>query len=312
MTVKILNQTAKQDIVSRVKNGMTKADLAKKYGVSADTIRRVCKEMQTSPAFKALAASKIATAIKAPVQEVKEAPFIWNANSKFISITQGRETWNADADHPNFKKALQSLVDGQVKEARDLINVERAVKNFVKGNVRIENGSLFYKDLLIDSGLTKRILGLMEDGKEFQFLLPFLENLMMNVSRKAVYRLYDFLEANDIEITADGHFIAWKKVASDFKDIYTGTMDNSPGKTLSVPRNQVDEDDSRTCSQGLHVCSKSYLGSYGSYAGNKVVSVKVHPKDVVSIPVDYNNAKMRTTGYIVLEDKTEDYKAGKL
>lgn len=44
------------------------------------------------------------------------------------------------------------------------------------------------------------------------------------------------------------------------------------------------------------------LNHYGSSSGTKIVKVKVHPKDVVSIPVDYNNAKMRTCGYEVIEE----------
>ncbi|BBC78343.1 RIIB lysis inhibitor [Escherichia phage EcS1] len=333
MAVSILSKTEKAKIVKTFKSGLkNKSELARDYGVSPDTIRRVIKEVEPTltkveiksgktlikEALTKAASTTVYLNGSVDITKLKNhlatrAPeFIWNANSKFISISQGRETWNADKDHPNFKQALQKLVDGDIQAALDLINVERAVKAFVKGNVKIEDGELTYKDLAIDSGLTKRILTLMEEGKEFTFLLPFLENLMLNPSRKAVYRLYDFLEANDIQITADGYFIAWKKVAEDYKDIYTGKMDNSPGKTLSVPRNQVDEDDNRTCSHGLHVCSKSYLGSYGGCANNKVVSVKVHPRDVVSIPIDYHNAKMRTTGYLVLEDKTEAFKAGSL
>jgi hypothetical protein len=87
-------------------------------------------------------------------------------------------------------------------------------------------------------------------------------------------------------------------------DCASNTFDNSPGKTVTMPRNQVDEDDQRTCSAGLHVCSKSYIGHFGS-GSDRIVSVKVHPRDVVSIPVDYNDAKMRTCGYVVLEDVTD-------
>ncbi|EFW4639850.1 helix-turn-helix domain-containing protein, partial [Shigella flexneri] len=35
---------------------------------------------------------------------------------------------------------------------------------------------------------------------------------------------------------------------------------------------------------------------------------KVHPRDVVSIPIDYNDAKMRTCQYEVVEDVTEQFK----
>ena len=79
-------------------------------------------------------------------------------------------------------------------------------------------------------------------------------------------------------------------------------MLNAPGEILEVDRNTVDEDDTVTCSRGLHVCSKSYLDHYGTSKGNKVVRCKVHPKDVVSIPIDYNNAKMRTCGYTVIDE----------
>lgn len=248
-----------------------------------------------------LTQAKVEVKVKAPEP-------VWNASSKFISITIGRDVYNADKDHPAFKQALELLVAGDVLGAVDLINVEQAVTRFVDGDIRIEDGQLFFKDIELKTGLTDRIIGLMYEGKDFKFLLPFLHNLLENPSRKAVYRLFDFLEANDIEITKEGYFIAWKKVRNNFHDVYTGTMDNSPGKEVRVERNQVDEDDERTCSQGLHVCSKSYLGHFGSYgSGDKVVSVLVHPKDVVSIPVDYNNAKMRTAGYKVIEEVTSRF-----
>lgn len=240
-------------------------------------------------------------AVEPKVELVKEPEPIWNASNRFISITVGRETKNAGPGHPNFKQALQKLVDGDVMGALDLINTERAIKRFVKGNVTIENGQLFYKGIELKSGLTKRIIDSMGNGKDFEFFLPFLENLMLNPSNKAITRLFDFLEANDIEITADGQFIAWKKVAHDFMDLRTRTIDNSPGKTPTMPRNMVNENDLETCSHGLHVCSQSYLSQYGTGPGSRTVKVKVHPKDVVSIPVDYGNAKMRTCAYHVLE-----------
>lgn len=233
---------------------------------------------------------------------IKEQQAIWNASSKFISITIGRQTWNADAEHPNFKEALQTLVDGDVERALDLINIERGVAKFVKGDIRIEDGALYYQDLELRTGLTERIVKMAQEGEDFQFLLPFLENLMENPSRTAVYRLFDFLQANDIEITEDGHFLAWKRVREDYTDCHSGKFNNSVGGTVKMPRNQVDEDDETTCSTGLHVCAKSYLNHFG---GARIVQVKVHPRDVVSIPVDYGNAKMRTCQYEVIADVTD-------
>lgn len=310
MSVKILNDKQKSSVVAGRKHGQTLKSLADKFNVSPDTIARVIKEAEIASATRTTGAVNIVVKpilVPAPVKieaKIAEPEPVWNASSKFISITVGRKTYNADKDHPGFQKALELAVAGKVLEALDIINVEQAVTRFVDGDIRIEDGVLYFKDLELKTGLTQRIIDLMYAGKDFKFLLPFLHNLMLNPSRKAVYRLFDFLEANDIEITKEGYFIAWKKVRGDFKDIYTGKMSNRPGLEVRVERNQVDERDDVTCSHGLHVCSKSYLGHYGTSGGNKVVSVLVHPKDVVSIPVDYNNAKMRTSGYKVLADVT--------
>jgi hypothetical protein len=293
MAVQMFSAYQKQRIVEDFESGeLTKKELAENYGCSVDTIRRVIKETQSAEVDK----------------PKEESRYIWNASNKFISITDVNDmkTYPADKSHPGFAVALQRLVDGDIEGAIEIINAERGLKTYVKGNVKIENGVLLYKDIEIKSGLTDRILKSMELGENFEHYLPFLENLMLNPSRRAVYRLFDFLVANDIEITDDGYFIAWKVVRSNYFDCASGTFDNSPGKFVQMPRNQVDEDDQRTCSTGLHVCSKNYIGSFHS-RGDRIVSVKVHPRDVVSIPVDYNDAKMRTCGYQVIEDVTEKW-----
>lgn len=262
-------------------------------------------QLEARPDFSAAIIEGTNQAIAKAQKEEHKAEPVWSASNKFISITEGRKTINADSSHPNFKQAIEALVAKEFDKAIQLLNIEHAVSKYVKNNVTITNGQLFYQGVEIKSGLTRRIIEAMNKGEDFEFFLPFLENLMLNPSDVAIERLFDFLQANDIEITADGHFIAWKKVRSDFLDIYTGTMDNSPGKTLKMVRGLVNSDDNQTCSAGLHVCAKSYLNHYGTTPGNKVVRVKVHPKDVVSIPVDYASAKMRTCEYTVLDEVKE-------
>jgi hypothetical protein len=74
-------------------------------------------------------------------------------------------------------------------------------------------------------------------------------------------------------------------------------MDNSVGKIVDMERNKVDDNKDQTCSTGLHFCGQSYLSHFG---GERVVIVKVHPADVVSIPSDYNGAKGRACRYEVI------------
>ena len=98
--------------------------------------------------------------------------------------------------------------------------------------------------------------------------------------------------------------IAYKRIREDYKDCYTGTIDNSVGAKPEMPRFEVDEDNNVTCSRGLHVCSESYLDKY---SGERVIKVKVDPANFVAIPYDYSNSKARTCGYEVIEDVTDKY-----
>lgn len=345
MAVSILSADQKARIVTLWNAGKaTKSGLAGMFGVSVRTIGRVIAEgspkiVAKAPTStvaktnglsvadaKAKLKSKAATVAKPfatkPVKvEVKVpaapvSPIQWLMGPNFINLIQDGKTYVADTTHPSFEQARAILmqVHGQtptkaqalLQQALTVINVKRAVQVFTQGAVKIEGDTVSYKGMEIDNGLTQRILDAMKAGKNVKFLINFFENLMLNPSRRAVNELYGFLQHNDIELTEDGHFLAWKRVNSNYRDMYTGKIDNTPGKVVEVPRNAVDEDSNRTCSAGLHVAAKSYLPHYGGGRG-VIVQVKVHPRDVVSIPVDYNNAKMRTCRYEVLKDVTKGF-----
>jgi hypothetical protein len=132
---------------------------------------------------------------------------------------------------------------------------------------------------------------------------------LQNPSKRAVDELYDFLEVGELPITEDGHFLAFKNVKSDYKDIHSGTYDNSVGSTCEMLRNKVDEDKDRTCSYGLHFCSIAYLPHFSDSNGGHTMIVKINPKDVVAIPSDYNNTKGRTCKYVVVGEYTDDWRS---
>lgn len=241
----------------------------------------------------------------APVAKV-EIPrnLVWTMGGNYINIIEDGETFVANSTHQNFEQAKICIFNGDVEKALELINVKRGIEKFTKGKIKIENEEVFYGDLKIDTGLTKRIVDSMSDGKDFEFLVNFLDNLMLNPSRRAVSELFGFLEHNDIEITEDGCFLSWKRVNSDFTDMYTGTFSNALGSVVEIPRNMVDEDANVTCSAGLHVAAKSYLPNCGR---GVIIQCKVHPRDVVSVPVDYENAKLRCCRYEVMKDVTKGF-----
>lgn len=294
--VKMFNDVEKAAIYDEFMQGYTQKELSELYNCSIDTIRRIVKEVRAlkKPGFAVEKGEVFSDEAKV---EFNADEVIWAGSSKFLSITYGRDTYAADKDHKNFKQALQHCVDGEFEEAINLINIEKAITSYVDGNIRIADGQLFYQDIEIKSGLVDRIVNDMQNGEDFKFYLPFLEN----PSKTAVTRLFDFLEANDIEITPDGHFLAWKVIRDDWTDCYTGKFDNSIGKLVKMPRTHVVEDENQTCEAGLHVCARSYIKHF-RWGDQKLVVVKVHPRDVVSIPVDYGNAKMRTCQYKVIKE----------
>lgn len=181
----------------------------------------------------------------------------------------------------------------------------------ITNKVRIEHGCVYYNDKPLHSTLTKRMVEMVcEYNIDVTPMARFLENLMENPSYRAVNELYDFLEVSNLPITEDGHFIAYKRITKDWKDCHTQSVDNSIGQVVEMPRNEVNEDKNETCSTGLHFCARNYLKHYGSYdGGGRVVVVKINPRDVVSVPVDYNNAKGRCCRYEVVQELKLDHDA---
>jgi hypothetical protein len=74
-------------------------------------------------------------------------------------------------------------------------------------------------------------------------------------------------------------------------------MDNSVGRVVTMKREDCDSNPNVTCSRGLHCAAYSFARNGG---GDVVVDVKVNPKDVVAIPIDYDGQKMRVCEFKVV------------
>ena len=232
-----------------------------------------------------------------------------SGSGKITAVING-QVYTLDQSHPNYTKALDSVKLQDWESFLDHVDITRKVQDFILNNdVKIVDGIITYKDEIIHNTLTKRVISFMQQDLPFKPLLNFLYNLMENPSYRAVNELYDFLDAGELPITEDGHFLAFKNVRADYKDIHSGTFDNSVGSICEMPRYKVDEDKDRTCSTGLHFCSINYLPHFSDSNGGHTMIVKINPKDVVSIPTDYNNTKGRCSRYEVIGEYTEDWRS---
>jgi hypothetical protein len=230
-------------------------------------------------------------------------PFVLNENTLTVMVDSKPVGFKRSSKI--FDAVLNALKNRDLDAIRSFVNIRNAISVASAGAVTLADGNLYYKGQPIQNTLADRIANMFNDGFDINPLLRFLDNLMQNPSQRAINELYGFLAACSLPLTEDGHFLAYKMVRNDFRDIYTGSMDNTPGSVIEMPRAAVDDDAYRTCSRGLHFASLEYVenGGYGNNGrGDRLVVLKINPRDVVSIPVDYNNSKGRACKYLILEE----------
>jgi hypothetical protein len=207
--------------------------------------------------------------------------------------------------HVNWDKIIAALTNGgTVDTVRPLIDIPAAVANFMKGAIEIKDRALYWNGRPLDTSLTRRILQHMDGNNPALAdpLIAFLENVMENPSYRAVQGLFEWVEKSNLPVTPDGYILAWKAVREDYTSIHQTpgrVYDHTPGNVVEMPRNECDEDPEQTCSTGLHFCSANYLRNYAG-GGNRVVVVKVHPRDVTAIPKEYGCEKGRCCRYEVI------------
>lgn len=218
-----------------------------------------------------------------------------------ITIMLGSKVYTVETDHVSYQDILSAIRTKDYSELETFLEVGKQVNKFGEGKVRVIDGVIYYDSTPVHNALTMRIIALMNAKMPFKPMIVFFDNLMLNPSKNTCDQIYTFLEFNSLPICEDGCFFAYKRVTDDFKDFHSRTFDNSIGAVVKMPRNMCDDDMHKTCSTGLHVCSKDYLPYYQGGQG-RIIIVKVNPKDVVAVPVDYKNTKMRCCEYTVVAE----------
>jgi acyl carrier protein len=224
-----------------------------------------------------------------------------------VTIVVDGNTRAINDAHPNYVEIREAVRSQTWEKIADLLDVKKSVQKWThKSSPRVtvddNYGRLVvrYDGEVVNGFIVERIIRQMKEGFDASPLVAFLENVQENPSKRAVDDLYEFLERGNLPITPDGHILAYKNVRGDYTDIHSGTMDNSVGQIVEMPRNRVNEDPNQTCSSGLHFCSQEYLPSFSHYEDGHTMIVKVNPRDVVAFPRDYNMSKVRCCRYEVV------------
>lgn len=229
--------------------------------------------------------------------------FIQKAGGSIVVFVNGKP-YTVEPSAINYKPVVKALEEANYDSLVELLNVRKAIADYTNGMVEVYGSDLYFNKKLTKGALAERIVYMLKQGMLIEPYIRFMEKLQKNPLESAREELFLFMESNNLPITPDGDFLTYKYIRSDWKDCYSGTLDNSVGNTVKMPRSDVDPDRNNACSRGLHVCSYEYVAGGGS-GGRRLVVCKVNPMNVVAIPNDYNNSKMRVCEYTVVDELTE-------
>lgn len=241
-----------------------------------------------------------------------------------VTVFFGRDILLATKDHPNFGRIVNALETGEdnVDTLHALFDVGVAiVKNFehLSERVTVSHGKLYLDGDEMDTALSQAILRFHAEGNDdFKPLVAFLEKLAQNPNPVSVQQLFRWLRDKHYAFAPDGDFIAYKGVFTSGKGMYEsvnagtafvngavmkGKIPNKPDTIIEMPRSKVTFDPKQGCSTGLHAGNWRYAKEFSQGA---VLRVKINPRDVVSVPTDSNDEKLRVCRYKVLNIVTAE------
>lgn len=239
-----------------------------------------------------------------------------------IVVTFDNEIYIADETHPYWEQICVMAERGDPKVVH-MFSLEDAVRDrFVQvtSRISVENRQVLLDGEPLSNPYVDRLLDVAgdEDGDaEAYAWAKFFEKLAANPNKAVAEQLGRWMKATgeDWEITEDGNFLGYRGVmknaegerVSKFKgtarvdgELFENTnIPNPVGATVTMPRTEVTFDPNNACAAGLHVGTKGYARSWGSTG--EVLVIEVDPTNVVSVPHDAGDAKIRVCAFDIVD-----------
>ena len=244
----------------------------------------------------------------------------YNISEDCITIFYDGKPHSIRKDNTNFQALRSAIFEGRYEDVPNLLDIKKAVSNFVEGDIEIRDDVAYYKGKHRLHGVViDKLIDMLKSGmKDSTPITNYISRLMENPSSNSVEQLYTFLGYKSLPITPEGNVLGYKGVQGNFWSS-TGNADtivvqgqtnsrhqifNGVGETIEVQRRCVDDNRDHHCSFGLHVGSYDYANDWSGQDG-KLLLVEFNPQDAVSVPTDCNFQKLRVTKYKVVADITD-------
>jgi hypothetical protein len=236
-----------------------------------------------------------------------------NGVRQITVVLPGLDVVTVDDTHANFSLVLNAARAGDEAKVYDYLDLDAAYRDAlanVGNDFAYENKVVTYKGEPVSDALNKVIIDVLVQKGDVTSFARFAERIAANPSYNSRKATFDWIQRHGLTINEDGWIIAYKGVtAADNGDYVSithgegavngvdanGALRNNVGDVVTVPRHKVDDNINTHCSFGLHAGTFSYASGF---ARGVLLTVKIDPADVVSIPNDGH--KIRCCRYEVL------------
>lgn len=249
-----------------------------------------------------------------------------DTNGKTLTlIFSDGDTTPVSSDHPRYDEIFSAVNDDSLSEddVRGMVDIVGQVGDHLTAlseRVSLSGNSLLFDGDPLRGEISEHILNLVREGDDrgWRGLVNFLEKAQTNPNEHSRDSLYSWINGRNITITQDGDLIAYKgvRVTEDGENesishgtatvngkVYKGAIPNPLGAVVEMPRSQVQHDTAVGCSTGLHAGTWEYASSFSR---QRVLTVRINPRDVVSVPTDCEAQKMRVSRYEVLSEVDQE------
>jgi hypothetical protein len=180
-----------------------------------------------------------------------------------------------------YQEALDALKSSDISTLREIMDPRGAIKKYSNNELSFEeDGSLSFEGLRLGSKLESLLKSCMSRGLPWEVIARFATNCLANPSTRAHSEIESLLSIENLPITEDGCFLAYKLATVDGLDADHGIFDCSPGKTVEYPRNKISRHSKKGPERGLSAGGKAYTNS--GFVGKTLV-VKINPADVIGV-----------------------------
>lgn len=224
----------------------------------------------------------------------------YSISGYIVTITYGGNSYPITPDHVHYAEIRKAIKDKKLDLLPKLLDVKAAITAKSRGRFSVVAGRVLIDGEQVSDLVSLKILEFMTAKHPYEPLVKFWRNLKLNPDPVAREALYGFLSKFGHPLTEDGCFIAYKNVCENYDSHADHKVNYKIGSVVKMDRAACDSDPRNTCSRGLHVANRNY--AWGFHSGGHMIECKVNPRDVVAIPPDYNNEKMRVCELQVVRD----------